>query len=309
VNVTVGVMGRQTDPHAAAVAHLAQSKGATVKVIDTTQPTFAAWRWQDGTLVDDHGDAVHVDSVYVRSVAVPIPTHSTPEVDGRVLADWLSSAERRRRMLLHARAVHAGLEIMGALVVNSVDATWMHRSKPAADLRLRAAGIQTPRSLVTDDPASVRAFVETVGEAIRKPVAGGGVCVAVDPNNLSDAALANLAAAPALFQERVRGDDLRIYVMAGEVIAAAHIKTTNVDYRGHEDDVVGITADPAVEALSLKVADTLGMVFTGIDIKRSDDGELTVLDANPSPMFLGIERRTGQRITDHLAAQLVSRNG
>jgi glutathione synthase/RimK-type ligase-like ATP-grasp enzyme len=64
-----------------------------------------------------------------------------------------------------------------------------------------------------------------------------------------------------------------------------------------------------VEALSLKVAHTLGMDFTGIDIKRSDDGELTVLDANPSPMFLGIERRTGQRITDRLAAQLVSRNG
>jgi glutathione synthase/RimK-type ligase-like ATP-grasp enzyme len=64
------------------------------------------------------------------------------------------------------------------MVALAVDATWMHRSKPAADLRLRAAGITTPRSLVTDDPASVRAFVETVDEAIRKPVAGGGACIA-----------------------------------------------------------------------------------------------------------------------------------
>jgi glutathione synthase/RimK-type ligase-like ATP-grasp enzyme len=64
-----------------------------------------------------------------------------------------------------------------------------------------------------------------------------------------------------------------------------------------------------VEALSRKVADTLGMVFAGIDIKRSADGELTVLDANPSPMFLGIEGRTGQPITDRLATRLVSCNG
>jgi hypothetical protein len=63
----------------------------------------------------------------------------------------------------------------------------------------------------------------------------------VDPNDLTDGALASLTTAPALLQERVRGDDLRIYVLDGEVIAAAHIKTSNVDYRGHEDDVVAIT--------------------------------------------------------------------
>ena len=105
------------------------------------------------------------------------------------------------------------------------------------------------------------------------------------------------------------GDDLRIFLLAGEAIAGAHIKTRNVDYRGHEDDVVAITVDPELEALSCRVAETLGMVFTGIDIKRSTDGQLTVLDANPSPMFLGIERRTRQPITDRLATRLVSSHG
>jgi glutathione synthase/RimK-type ligase-like ATP-grasp enzyme len=309
MNPMVGVVGPQSDPHAAAVAHLARNKGATVRIIDTTHPTFAAWRWQDGMLTDHLGEAVRIDAVYVRSVAVPIPTHPTPEVDGRALRDWLASAERRRRTLLHARAVHSGLEVAGALVVNSVDATWLHRSKPAADLRLRVAGIRTPRCLVTDDPTAVRDFVDTVGEAIRKPVAGGGLCVAIDSDELSDSVLARLTTAPALFQERVRGDDLRIYVLAGEAIAGAHIKTLNVDYRGHEEDVVAITVDPELEALSCKVAETLGMVFTGIDIKRSADGQLTVLDANPSPMFLGIERRTRQPITDRLATRLVSSHG
>ena len=53
----------------------------------------------------------------------------------------------------------------------------------------------------------------------------------------------------------------------------------------------------------------IAVSFTGIDSKRSTDGQLTVLDANPSPMFLGIERRTRQPITDRLATRLVSSHG
>lgn len=48
------------------------------------------------------------------------------------------------------------------------------------------------------------------------------------------------------------------------------------------------------------------MAFSGIDVKRGSDGTLTVLDVNPSPMFLGVERRTGQPIADRLAARLIA---
>ena len=303
---TIGVLGRATDPHAAAVARRAADRGADVKMIDTALPSFARWRWRDGRLHDHAGRPVDLDAVYVRSVTAPVPRHATPEVPGPVLARWIGEAERRRRTQVHARAVHAGLEAAGTFVVNSVDSTWFHRSKPAADLRLRAAGIATPRCLVTDDPAAVRRFVAAVGETVRKPIAGGGACVAVDPEALTDADLAGLVSAPTLFQERIRGDDLRIYLVDGEIVAAAHIHTTALDYRGHEDDVVAIAADAELTDLCRRVATTLGLVFTGIDVKRSADGELTVLDTNPSPMFLGVEHRTGQPIGDRLAARLVA---
>jgi hypothetical protein len=306
VKPSVGVLGRATDPHAAAVARLAADRGATVALIDTAQPSFAGWGWRDGHLHDHRGEAVALDAVYVRSVAAPVPRHGTPEVTGPVLARWLEQAERRRRTQVHARAVHAGLEAAGTFMVNSVETTWFHRSKPAADLRLRAAGIATPRCLVTDDPAAVRRFVEAVGETVRKPIAGGGACVAVDPAAVTDADLAGLVTAPTLFQERIRGDDLRVYVVDGEVVAAAHIHTEALDYRGHEDDVVKIEADAELTELCQRVAATLGLVFTGIDVKRAADGTLTVLDTNPSPMFLGVERRTQQPIGARLAARLVA---
>lgn len=304
MTVSVGVVGRAADPHAAAVARHAADRGAVVTVIDTLRPEFARWRWRSGALIDHHDAEVRLDAVYVRAVGVPLPVHGTDVVDHRDHRGWLAAAERGRRAHLHARSVHAGLEAQGALVVNTVDATWFHRSKPAADLRLRGAGIRTPRCLVTDDAAAVREFVDEVGETVRKPVAGGGACVAVDPAELTDRHLTGLATAPALFQERIRGDDLRIYVVDGEIVAATHIKTEALDYRGNEDDVVPTPVDDELADLSRRVAAALGLVFTGIDIKRAADGTLTVLDANPSPMFLGIERRTGLPIGDRLAARL-----
>lgn len=306
MTAAVGVLGRARDPHAAAVARAATDRGATVRLVDTSAPSFARWGWRDGRLHDHEGQEVRFDAVYVRSVATSLPRHDHDEVAGPDTARWLAGAERRRRTQVHARAVHADLEAAGTFVVNSVDATWLHRSKPAADLRLRAAGVASPRCLVTDDPAAVRRFVATVGEAVRKPIAGGGACVAVDPAALGDADLAGLATAPTLFQERVRGDDLRVYVLEGEVVAAALIRTTALDYRGHEDDVLALDPDPGLASLCARAAEVLGLTFTGIDVKRGPSGELTVLDANPSPMFLGIERMTGQPIVDRLADRLVA---
>jgi glutathione synthase/RimK-type ligase-like ATP-grasp enzyme len=303
-------MGPANDSHVEAMAGLASAQGAEVSVIDTSAPSFARWSWRDGELHDDRGEAVRLDAVYVRSVASPLPRHDVAEVDGPAMSRWLAAAERGRRAQLHARAVNASLQMAGALVVNPVETSWFHRSKPAADLRLRAAGIPSPRCLVTDDPAELRRFVAAIGEAgvIRKPVGGGGYCdtIALDGLADDDDALAGLVTAPVLFQERIRGDDLRVYVLDGEVIAAGHILTTAIDYRGHEDDVVGITADDELADLCCRVASALDLVFTGIDVKRSADGTLTVLDANPSPMFLAFERRMGQPIGPRLAARLVA---
>lgn len=302
----VGVLGRASDAHATAMVRALADRGADVRLVDTARPSFARWGWRDGRLHDERGEPVRLGAVYVRSVATPLPRHDADEVDGPSTARWLAAAERRRRTQVHARSVHAGLEAGGTYVVNPVDATWLHRSKPAADLRLRAAGVPSPRCLVTDDPDAVRRFVAEVGDVVRKPIAGGGACVAVTPGALTDVHLAGLATAPTLFQERVRGDDLRVYVLESEVVAAAHIRTSALDYRGHEDEVVALAADDELTALCRRVAEVLGLTFTGIDVKRGAGGELTVLDANPSPMFLGIEKMTGQPIAARLADRLVA---
>ena len=105
------------------------------------------------------------------------------------------------------------------------------------------------------------------------------------------------------FQQRVRGDDLRVYVIGGTVVGGAHIVTDALDYRGNERAVVPIDVDDGLAKVACTAASALGLVFSGVDVKRCGDGSLVVLDANPSPMFVGVERR-GVPVSDLLARHL-----
>ena len=50
------------------------------------------------------------------------------------------------------------------------------------------------------------------------------------------------------------------------------------------------------------------MAFTGIDLRRRDDGSFAVLECNPSPMFAAIERRTGATPVSDAIARLLTRD-
>jgi glutathione synthase/RimK-type ligase-like ATP-grasp enzyme len=54
------------------------------------------------------------------------------------------------------------------------------------------------------------------------------------------------------------------------------------------------------------LAKTLGLVFSGIDIRRTPSGEYVFLEGNPSPMFSYFEKVTGYRISDRLVELLLS---
>ena len=98
---------------------------------------------------------------------------------------------------------------------------FFHRSKPAADQQLDLAGVPVPSGLVSTDADEVRRFADEVGEVVYKPVAGGGACWALDPAELDDPLTRRrLSRSPVLFQERVRGRDVRIYTVDGEVADA-----------------------------------------------------------------------------------------
>ena len=55
---------------------------------------------------------------------------------------------------------------------------------------------------------------------------------------------------------------------------------------------------PAVFA---KAAATLDLLWTGIDLRLTREGQYVFLEANPSPMFLGFQHRCGLPLMESLA--------
>ena len=49
------------------------------------------------------------------------------------------------------------------------------------------------------------------------------------------------------------------------------------------------------------MARALDLLWTGIDLRRTPEGRYVFLEANPSPMFLGFESRSGLPLTAALA--------
>jgi glutathione synthase/RimK-type ligase-like ATP-grasp enzyme len=43
------------------------------------------------------------------------------------------------------------------------------------------------------------------------------------------------------------------------------------------------------------------LVYSGIDVRRTPEGEYVFLEGNPCPMFIHFERQTGYPISDRLA--------
>ena len=178
--------------------------------------------------------------------------------------------------------------------------------KPYQLARLAAAGLPVPETLWTNDPAEARAFAEGRRVAY-KPVSGGAATKELGESDLEEARLARLAHCPVTFQELLPGEDLRVFVLDGRVLAAFRITVDEgvLDYRQNEQAVESVPVEPELREIALRATREIGLRFTGMDLKRAADGTWRILELNPSPMFLGFDHRAGTDILGALAEALV----
>lgn len=195
---------------------------------------------------------------------------------------------------------------LDALWVNSPQAIDEHFYK-GYQLRLMAeAGIRVPKTLITNDPESLLAFYEAQNrEVIFKPVAGGAHTEKLAEADFSDERLNELSKSPVQFQEFVPGMDIRVYVI-GTHAFAAEIQSAVLDFRNDPGaPIVPITLPDSVIEDCFTVKKALGYQFTGIDIRRTPDGEYVFLEGNPSPMFIHFENTSGYPLSDTLVKLLM----
>ncbi|KES09175.1 glutathione synthase [Streptomyces toyocaensis] len=216
--------------------------------------------------------------------------------------------------LRHCQAWHQALatwiEIAPGRVMNRASATATNRSKPYQAQLIRRAGFRVPETLVTDDPDRALAFRDRHGRVVYKSISSVRSIVRLLDDEAT-ARLPRIRSCPVQFQRYVTGVNIRVHVVAGEVVAT-RIATDQVDYRyaGRFGGRADLTPWTPPRELALRCADLatgLGLALAGIDLVLTDDGEFYCLEVNPSPAYSFYEDHTAQPISDAIARALLGR--
>ena len=303
----VVLVGSAADAHVAAVAGALRERGIEPMVIDALRFPEETRLTLGPSLEDVRLAATVVGrpaAVYLRALHSSVLSFDV-DVASEMEEDWHTTLVAFREKAEFLLALLLRWEEMGVPIYNPLGPSDRLR-KPFQLARLAGAGFPVPDTLWSNDPDQVRAFARRHGRVAYKPIAGGAATRELTAADLDATRLAALAGAPVTFQELLPGEDLRVFVLDGRVIAGFRITSQALDYRQNEESVEAMTPDPALSSLCLDAARLLGLRFTGMDLKRAADGTLKILELNPSPMFLGFDARGGTDILGTLARALAA---
>jgi len=175
--------------------------------------------------------------------------------------------------------------------------------------RFERAGIPVPDTVFTNDPDEARAFCDRHERAIYKPVSEGAPPSEVTDADLADDRLENLRTAPVQFQEFVPGEDLRVYVLDGEVVGAVRYDSDRFSFKldvmaGETVHAEGATVSAGIEESAVRAAEVMDLTFGAADVRRRPDGGHALLELNQAPAFAAADSEAGQRVTDAVAGYL-----
>jgi glutathione synthase/RimK-type ligase-like ATP-grasp enzyme len=231
--------------------------------------------------------------------------------------------------LRHASLGESRVTIMGMLAsldVFRMDAEPLIRRAENKQLQIqiaRAFGLDTPRTLITNDPEAVRAFARTcergmvtkmlssfaIYEDDAEKVVFTNPVAAEDLNDLD-----GLRLCPMTFQEQVsKRLELRVTVVGTRVLAAAIDSQASAraahDWRRDGVSLIDAwqpyTLPPEVEENLLRLMDYFDLNYGAADFIVTPEGRHVFLEVNPSGEFFWLERRPGLPISEAIADVLL----
>lgn len=251
------------------------------------------------------GQVIRLEDVYGAYTRM-MDEQLLPELSGEALG----SPARRL-----AQDISIGLmnwmEIAPARVLNRASAMASNGSKPFQGQLIRRYGFAVPQTLVTNRPDEVVDFRARHGRVVYKSISSERSIV----RELRDADLSRLdkvTACPVQFQQRVDGTDVRVHVVGTRTFATG-IGATADDYRYAANDgeparLVPRELDDDLTERCLRLASGLGLLFAGIDLRLTSEGQAYCFEVNASPGYSYYEANTGQAISEAIACLLFGRD-
>jgi MvdD family ATP-grasp ribosomal peptide maturase len=190
----------------------------------------------------------------------------------------------------------------------------------------RELGLDTPRTLTTNDPAAVRAFAQTCeGGMVTKMLSSFAIYEEgkelvvftnpVKPEDLVD--LSGLSLCPATFQELLsKSLEIRVTVVGQQHVMSAAVDSQVSERATHDwrRDGVRMIQDwrpyqlpSEVEEKILRLMDYFSLNYGAIDIILTPDNRHVFLELNPSGEFFWLEQTPGLPISDAIADLLLSK--
>jgi glutathione synthase/RimK-type ligase-like ATP-grasp enzyme len=198
------------------------------------------------------------------------------------------------------------LDLLPCAVVNRAKASTSNDSKIYQAFLAESCGLRTPRTLVATDPDEVRAFYEACGRrVIYKSLSSARSIVSPLTNADLGERLERVRNCPTQFQECVAGKDIRVHTVNEQVFATEIVSDVS-DYRyagryGGSLSMRAIGIPGHIAESCVRMAKSLGLVLSGIDLRRTPDDQYYCFEINPSPGFIFYERMTGQPISETVA--------
>lgn len=302
-------------PHEVQTAHQIATlleHGAELRIIPADLPASEVeFAWDVERVVINGDEVGSIDAALIRS----LPPSYLDAAAFRQPLDWRSyfyefCLQRDRSDTIMGYLL--SLEHTGLPCWNPPSRAMLVRRKPYQLDVIRRLGCSVPETLITNDPKQARDFLGRYPDAIVKPAAGGALTL--NAAELSTKELERIRVAPAIFQRRLRGDDIRVIVIGNQVVSSASILVPpdTIDFRGNQDYAQGkITYDEVrlpveIEQDCVRICAALGYRYGGLDLKRIDKTRFVFLECNNSPIYLDVEKKLGHPITEVLAQEILA---
>lgn len=220
-------------------------------------------------------------------------------------ADISGFCKEASRMLISGSLYASGIKI-----VNHPSSQARAEQKPFQLSAAQALGIRCPISMITNDSVDAINFIRSVPECVMKsfsPFIGNMVKARLVTAN--DIKSEGLRVSPAIFQEKIEGDDLRINVFGDEVFAAKAerlLSSNEIDWRTDvSTNWRTIELSKENSSTIVNLVKSLGLDYGCIDMKLTPDNELVFLEINPSGQFIFIEVHTKQPLVRQMCQLLL----
>jgi hypothetical protein len=308
------IAAREDDAHALRVAPFLTSRHGEEVVIfnSSTIPTMTAMAGRYGN-GNGSGDLTFIlpggRRLYLNNVKSFWWRRPQPLIIDPLITDATASNFAYQESI---SAMYGFLECCDALWVNNIQNDTAAEYKPF-QLKIAAShGFRIPDTLITNSPQELMAFFNHHrGAVVYKAFNQRGLVWR--PTRLlrqeDFSVLDNLRFAPVIFQAAVPGTrDIRVTAI-GERLFASEFDIEgmdDVDYRARISQIAcrPHSLPPEMESRIHAFMESLALEYGGIDFRLTQNGDYVFFEINTAGEFLFLEDRTGQPISEAMAAHL-----